>query len=160
MILFKKYNDNYLEDVSDIFNEIIEKGTSFPWDKPLSKSEVKKILSMQMEVYCVFEDGKIAGFYLLSPNILGRCSHIANATYAVKKEYRNKGIGTKIVMHSLETAKKDNFKAMQFNGVVSINTPALKVYKKCGFETIGTIKEGFRIPGNKYVDIFIMYKKL
>lgn len=85
--------------------------------------------------------------------------NILNASYGVKKEYRGRGIGKTLVSHSLKTAKESNFLAMQFNGVVSTNYAA-KIYKNLGFELIGTIKDGFKLKDNSYVDTFIFYKRL
>lgn len=50
---------------------------------------------------------------------------------------------------------------MQFNIVVSTNTPAIKVWKKFGFEIIGTIPQAFNnLTLGKLVDAYIMYRKL
>ena len=39
------------------------------------------------------EDGRVLGLYILHPNNVGRCGHIANASYAVSSAARGKGIG-------------------------------------------------------------------
>lgn len=50
---------------------------------------------------------------------------------------------------------------MQFNIVVSTNAPALAVWKKFGFQIIGTIPEAFHnLKLDKLVDAYIMYRKL
>jgi ribosomal protein S18 acetylase RimI-like enzyme len=49
---------------------------------------------------------------------------------------------------------------MQFNFVVSTNEPAVHLWKKLGFEVIGTIPEAFDHPRVGLVDAHIMYKRL
>jgi RimJ/RimL family protein N-acetyltransferase len=50
---------------------------------------------------------------------------------------------------------------MQFNFVVSTNVAAIAVWKKFGFEIIGTIPEAFNhLKLGKFVDAHIMYRKL
>jgi len=51
----------------------------------------------------------------------------------VKKEFRGKGIGEKLVVHSMDKAKELGFKILQFNAVVKSNKRALRLYEKLGF---------------------------
>lgn len=157
--IIRKYIQNDSRAVTDIINEIIRNGANFPWYNEFSEDNVKKILSAETGVYCACADGKVVGFYAYQPNMIDRCSHIANASYGVKKEYRGNGIGRALVEHSLKMAKADNFMAMQFNGVVSTNYAA-KLYKDIGFKLIGTIEDGFRLKDGSFTDTFIFYKKL
>ena len=62
--------------------------------------------------------------------------------------------------HSQEEAVKQGFRAMQYNLVVSTNSGAVRLWKKLGFDVIGTIPEAFRHPLLGYVDAFVMYKRL
>lgn len=155
----RKYIQKDNKAVTDIVNDIIRNGANFPWYDELSEDKIKEMLNADTGVYCACTGGKVVGFYAYHPNMIGRCSHIANASYGVEKEYRGNGIGKALIRHSLKMAKKSNFIAMQFNGVVSTNYAA-KIYKSLGFELIGTIKDGFKLKDNSYVDTFIFYKKL
>jgi ribosomal protein S18 acetylase RimI-like enzyme len=49
---------------------------------------------------------------------------------------------------------------MQYNLVVSTNSDAVHLWKKHGFDVIGTIPQAFRHPQHGYVDAFVMYKLL
>jgi ribosomal protein S18 acetylase RimI-like enzyme len=44
--------------------------------------------------------------------------------------------------------------------VVSTNTGAVELWKKNGFQIIGTTPQGFRHAELGFVDTYIMYKKL
>ena len=158
-ISIKKYTADDLYIIVDIWNEIIDEGNSFHWIEHLPEGKIEYILSTQTEVYCAYINKIVVGFYLLHPNSSGRCAHIANALYAVKSDHRHKGIGKKLVEHSLEIAKKHNFKGMQYNSVVESNY-SIRIYEKLGFERVGIIKNGFQNKSNEYQNIIIFYKQL
>ena len=100
------------------------------------------------------------GLYILHPNNVGRCGHICNASYAVRKDRRGQNIGEALVRHCLKTAKELGFRILQFNAVVSSNTAALALYKKLGFIPLGTIPGGFLLKDGSYEDIISHYHLL
>ena len=120
-IILRKYVPNDISIITRIWNEIIDEGTSFHWEEHFFESQVEYIISTQTEVYYACINNNPVGFYLLHPNANGRCKHIANAMHAVESKYRQKGIGTKLVEHSLEMAKEHGFIGMQYNSVVESN---------------------------------------
>ncbi len=73
---------------------------------------------------------------------------------------RGKGIASEMCEHSQREAITLGFKAMQYNLVVSTNETAIHLWKRHGFEVIGTLPEAFRHPQLGFVDAFVMYKKL
>ena len=91
---------------------------------------------------------------------MGRCGHICNASYAVASRARGRGLGEALVRHCLDKAKELGFGILQFNAVVSSNTPALNLYRKLGFTQLGTIPGGFLMKDGNYQDIIPHYKKL
>ena len=105
---------------------------------------VQKIFFAQ-QTYCgvaVGEDGKIYGMYILHPNNIGRCGHIANASYAVSLESRGLHIGEKLVRDCVVQAKAHGFEILQFNAVVATNIHARHLYERIGFKQLGTIPGG------------------
>ena len=103
---------------------------------------------------------QIVGMYSVHPNMLGRCSHIANATYLVKAGRRGEHIGEKLVLDSIEKAKEMGFRAMQFNGVVKSNVHARNLYERCGFRVVGEIPESFQVKDGHYENGLVMYRAL
>jgi len=71
-----------------------------------------------------------------------------------------KGVGRRMVEHSLQQARKRGFKAIQFNFVVSTNERAVRLYKNFGFNTIGTLPLALLDSKRGYVDVFVMFKTL
>jgi len=49
---------------------------------------------------------------------------------------------------------------MQFNAVVETNTGAVALWLSLGFEVLGTVPEGFRLPDGRYVGLHIMHRRL
>lgn len=156
----RRFEEQDLKAAAAIWNEVVDEGTSFPGDQILSEAEVLEMFQQQTEVVCAIVDEQVAGLYILHPNNIGRCSHIANASYGVKKEFRGKGIGRVLVKDSLERAKENQFKGLQFNAVVASNSAAIRLYLSLGFAIIGTIKDGYRLKDNTYVDTLIFLKTL
>ena len=92
------------------------------------------------------ETGEVVGLYILHPNNIGRCGHISNASYAVRRDIRGEHIGEKLVLDCLRMAKEKGFRVMQFNAVVASNTHVLHLYERIGFTKLGVIPGGFRLP--------------
>ena len=149
-----------IEQAREIWNEVVRDGVAFPQLEELdTRSGLDFFLSQSFTGVCE-DNGRLLGLYILHPNNVGRCGHICNASYAVSSLARGRGVGEALVRHCLETAKKLGFRILQFNAVVSNNTPALNLYAKLGFTRLGTIPEGFHMKDGSYQDIIPHYKKL
>ncbi|MBR2255612.1 MAG: GNAT family N-acetyltransferase [Candidatus Methanomethylophilaceae archaeon] len=143
-----------------IWNGTVEDGHAFPQEDPLGDDTAPAFFDQQDACGVAVVDGRIVGLYILHPNNVGRCGHICNASYCVDRNERNHGAGKALVMHSLETARNLGYRIMQFNAVVADNLPAIEVYRKCGFQTIGTVPGGFRNVDGEYKDITLFYHSL
>ncbi|NNF03521.1 MAG: GNAT family N-acetyltransferase, partial [Rhodothermales bacterium] len=104
-------------------------------------------------------DGHVAGTYFLRPNQPGLGSHVCNAGYMVAREYRGQGIGRALCAHSIEQAARLGYLAKQYNLVVATN-PALRLWKRMGFEIVGRLKDAFQMPDGRMNDAFVMYRLL
>ncbi|MGO4478520.1 N-acetyltransferase family protein [Massilia sp. 2TAF26] len=103
---------------------------------------------------------RILGMYKLQPNHLGRGDHVANASYMVSPNAQGVGIGRMLGEHSIEEARRQRYLAMQFNYVVSTNSPAINLWKRLGFSIVGTLPKAYRHRRLGYVDAYVMYKLL
>ena len=70
------------------------------------------------------------------------------------------GIARALGKKALNYAKKEGYKAMQFNFVVSINEVAVKLWKSLGFTVVGTLPKGFRHATKGLVDVYVMHQYL
>ena len=77
-----------------IWNQVVEDGVAFPQTEPLTLEEGTAFFAKQtLTAVAVDEDGTVLGIYILHPNNIGRCGHIANASYAVARHARGRGVG-------------------------------------------------------------------
>ena len=157
----RKALDGDLDQIWEIFSNVIKTGDTYVFDPNTPKKELKKYwCADDMETYVAEEDQQLLGTYSIKPNQIGLGNHIANGSYMVHPNYQGRGIGKKLCKHSLQIAKGRGFEGIQFNMVVSTNTIAIALWKKLGFEIIGTTPNGFRHAKLGLVDTFMMYKRL
>ena len=144
-----------------IWNQVVEDGVAFPQTEALTLDEGRAFFAEQtLTAVAVDGEGEVLGMYILHPNNIGRCGHIANASYAVDRRARGRGVGEALVRDSLRMAKEFGFGVMQFNAVVATNHVALHLYEKVGFTRLGTIPKGFRLPDGSFADIVPHYYEL
>ena len=145
----------------EIYKEVVDTGNQFPFDCSSIEEFQRQFLNPQNRVYvCRGPTSEIVGGFYIRSNFPGRSKHIANAGYMLHSAYRNRGLGTWIVKNSLALAKSLGFHAMQFNLVLSQNLAANALYRKLGFEVIGTIPHAVKNPDGSYQDGYIMFQKL
>ncbi len=159
-IVLRKYTKADLHAAQMLWNGIVDEGNSFPQDEPLSEQEAKDFFEAQLYVGIAEDAGEVVGMYILHPNNVGRCGHIANASYAVKSTRRGKRIGERLVRDSIRVAEQLSFRILQFNAVVASNASAIHLYQKLGFQALGTIPGGFRMKDGRYEDIIPFYIEL
>lgn len=91
-------------------------------------------------------DGKIVGFITIM-NIIGEV-HINNI--AVKEDFRKQGIGEKLLDYALNYYPKDQIMGITLE-VREDNKPAIALYEKKGFVSVGIRKAYYRNNKNAYV---------
>lgn len=162
IIKIREFQEKDLKEMIEIWNTVVDDGVAFPQLEKLDLNSGREFFSEQSFTGVAYdeESRQIAGLYILHPNNVGRCGHICNASYAVKKSLRGMSIGEKLVTHCLAKAKELDFRILQFNAVVKSNTVALRLYKKLGFTQLGIIPEGFRMKDGTYEDIVPHYYSL
>lgn len=139
---------------------MVEDGATFPQEDYLEAESGRSFFAAQTYCGVAEENGAVVGLYILHPNNIGRCGHIANASYAVDADCRGRHIGEKLVTDCLTQAKRCGFKVMQFNAVVENNTHARHLYERLGFVQLGTIPGGFRMKDGSYQNICVYYHVL
>lgn len=157
----REYQPKDLKAMCEIWNEVVLAGDAFPQEDPLDEGGAAIFFAEQSYTGVAEDDaGKLIGLYILHPNNVGRCGHIANASFAVLSASRGQGAGEAMVRDCLAQATRLSFRILQFNAVVAKNKTAVKLYRKLGFTEIGKIKGGFLDKDGKYQDILLFYKTL
>ena len=158
-IELRRYEVRDIPEMVNIWNEVVKEGNAFPQEDLLTEEKGK--IFFERQSYCgvaVNKDtGKILGMYILHPNNVGRCGHIANASFAVSSESRGLHIGEKMVRDCIQQAHREQFKILQFNAVVESNMHAIHLYERIGFKQLGVIPNGFKVDEGKYENICVYY---
>lgn len=161
-IIVRGYRAADLDEMIQIWNEVVEDGVAFPQEETLTKAAGAAFFAEQ--TYCAVaqdeKSRKILGLYILHPNNIGRCGHICNASYAVSGAARGRHIGEKLVKDCLAQGKAHGFGVLQFNAVVETNVHARHLYERLGFVQLGTIPGGFRMKDGRYENICPYYHVL
>lgn len=152
-MIIRKFNNDDLKQIVDIWNEIVLEGNAFPQENLLDLTSGYEFFNSQSLTSVALLDGEICGLYILHPNNVGTCSHIANVSYGVSSKFRGKHIGEKLVLDSIKQAKKLGFLILQFNAVVESNASARHLYERLGFKQLGTIPKGFKMDEGHYENI-------
>ena len=159
-MIVREFEEKDLSAMIEIWNDIVRDGIAFPQEEELDIDSGREFFSGQSYTGVAENGGAIVGLYILHPNNVGRCGHISNASYAVRKDLRGMHIGEKLVTDCLLQAKRLGYRILQFNAVVKTNASARHLYEKLGFIQLGTIKGGFRMKDGTYEDICPYYKEV
>ena len=99
-------------------------------------------------------DGLIVANGSVEANRISRFSHQGELSVTVLKQYWGNGIATRLIEMMLEHSRENGITNLTLY-VRSDNERAISLYKKCGFEKIGTAKNYFKVK-NKYYDADFM----
>lgn len=157
----RKAREEDREAIWAIFKAVTATGDTYVYPPDTPAAELDQYwLAPYMHTYVAEMNEAVVGTYILKANYPGLGSHVANASYMVRPDSQGKGIGSAMYAHSIEEAGRLGFRAMQFNLVVSTNEAALHLWKKMGFDIVGTLPEAFKHKDLGYVDAHVMYRSL
>ncbi|MFD5643725.1 GNAT family N-acetyltransferase [Streptomyces anulatus] len=145
------------------FHAIVSAGETLTYPLDLGEEDAEGwwfVAAPSRVVVAVDDDGTVLGTAKMNRNHMGNGSHIASATYMVDPARSGRGVGRALCEYSVDWARAEGYRAMQFNAVVESNTHAVKLYRSIGFDVIGTLPEGFNHPTQGYVGLHIMHKAL
>ncbi|GAB3713263.1 GNAT family N-acetyltransferase [Nocardiopsis nanhaiensis] len=144
-------------------SRIVAAGDTFTYSSDMDEKQAHDgwlLAAPDRTVVAVDETGTVLGTAKMNQNHMGNASHIASASYMVASAHTGRGVGRALCAYSLEWARSEGYRAMQFNAVAATNTRAVGLYESLGFEVVGTLKEGFRHPEHGFVGLHIMYRLL
>ena len=102
----RKYSENDVPAMIRIWNEVVEEGVAFPQLELLDKESGRAFFAAQTYCGVADDNGTVVGLYILHPNNVGRCGHIANASYAVNSACRGQHIGESLFEYVKQQAKE------------------------------------------------------
>ena len=144
-----------------IFRAVVATGTTYVFAPETPREDAFAYwLGPGARSYVAEDAGRVVGMYKIVPNQRDLGSHVANASFMVDPECGGRGVGREMGLHCLQEARAAGFLAMQFNFVVSTNEAAVALWKKLGFEIVGTLPRAFRHRELGLVDAYVMYRFL
>ena len=144
-----------------ILEPTFREGATYPIPRDVSREDALAYwFAPGNAVFVAGSEGTVAGTYYLRANNRGGGAHVANCGYMTAREAFGRGVARAMCMHSLDEARAGGFTAMQFNFVVSSNTRAVKLWRTCGFQIVGTLPGAFMHPARGAVDAYVMWREL
>jgi L-amino acid N-acyltransferase YncA len=144
-----------------ILEPIILAGETYPLPMDMSREEALAYwLSRDNEVFVAEDNGEIVGTYYQRQNQKGGGAHVANCGYMTAPWASGRGAARAMCSHSLDHAKINKFRAMQFNFVVSTNARAIRLWEHFGFVVLCRLPAAFLHPARGFVDAFVMHRHL
>jgi L-amino acid N-acyltransferase YncA len=144
-----------------LFQKVAAAGDVFAYDEATPEAVARELwVEPPAEGFVAEREGRILGTYFIRPNHPGRGAHVANAGYMVAAEARGQGLATALCEHSIANARRQGYRAMQFNFVVSTNLGAIRVWERCGFAVVGRLPGVFRHRTEGYVDALVFHRAL
>lgn len=153
------------EGILNIQKEVVEEGDfllmdSVEFNKTIAdqKQWIQRILQNKREILLIADVAdKMAGWLVFqSPNRV-RLNHTGSIGMMVKKEFRNRQVGRKLLETLLVWAEQHKEIEKICLGVLSSNDRAIHLYRSLGFLEEGRKVNEVKI-GDRYVDDILMYK--
>ncbi len=154
--------DSDLEQILEIYNDAVLTTTATFDTMPRTPEQQVDWFNEHNDKYKLIVceiDGVVAGWASLSrwsdrPAYEGTTE---NSVY-VKKEFRKRGIGRKLLAHLIEDAKSNGLHTI-IARIAEGNETSIKIHKEYGFEIIGIMKEAGKKFG-RLIDVTLMQKML
>jgi RimJ/RimL family protein N-acetyltransferase len=145
----------------------VEKESDFllwePGERKMTPEQQRKRIESMMEesnstIFVAEIDKKLVGYLVVIGGSAKRNKHSCYLVIGILKEFRGKGIGTKLFEELQRWARERNIHRLELT-VVTQNEAALALYTKMGFKMEG-IKKHSLLINSEYFDEYYMSKLL
>jgi ribosomal protein S18 acetylase RimI-like enzyme len=163
LVLIRPYERQDWDGVWAILEPVFRAGETNAIPVDISEEDARREWTSEpKEVFVAVDQasGQVVGTYYVKPNHEGPGAHVCNCGYVVSEKARGRGIAAQMCEHSQREAVSRGYRAMQFNLVVASNERAVRLWRKLGFDTVGTLPGAFRHSRLGFVDAYVMYKRL
>ncbi|MBC8024688.1 MAG: GNAT family N-acetyltransferase [Steroidobacteraceae bacterium] len=158
----REFQDSDWPEVWDLLRATFAAGDTYSFAPDATEADIRKIwIDAPAATFVARDaDGALLGTYFIKANQPGLGNHVCNCGYVVAPSAVGRGIATAMCEHSQTWAIAHDFRAMQFNFVVSTNERAVRLWQRLGFDIVGRLPGAFRHGTLGYVDALVMYKTL
>jgi GNAT superfamily N-acetyltransferase len=160
--MIREAGDDDWPGIWPIIHDVIAEQRTFPYDPAMTERDARRmwLLAPPARVVVAVDGDRVAGTANMYANRPGPGSHVASGSLMVAKEARGAGVGRALTTDLIGWARRSGFAAIQFNAVVEVNAPAIRLYESLGFVTLGTAPGAFRHPAAGDVGLRIMWLDL
>lgn len=154
--MIRESSEKDLKDILEIYNDAILNTTSIYAYKIQNLEEKKQWYEKKKQdgyPLLVFEEsGRVVGFATFGPfREWPAYKYTIEHSIYVHKDYRNKGIATRLMKEIIKIANKREY-ATLVAGIDAANEVSIKMHEKMGFKYSGTVtKAGFKF--GKWLDL-------
>jgi len=158
MIKLLRATTDYLEAITDIYNEAVLTTTATFDTEPVSLDEQRIWFAQHNEKFPIFvaeKSGKAIGWASLS-KWSGRCAYsdTAEISIYIKDGYRGKGIGTMLMSKVLDEGRKAGIHTVLAR-IADGSDASIHLHKSAGFEYVGVMREVGKKFG-KLLDVHLL----
>ena len=144
------------------FAAVVDAGETYAYPEDLTAETARPLWMERPPGHTVVAvaGGTVLGSAKMGPNRPGRGSHVATASFMVDPDRQGQGVGRALGGHSVDWARAEGFRSMQFNAVVETNTAAVMLWQSLGFVILGTVPRAFDHPDHGLVGLHLMHRDL
>jgi L-amino acid N-acyltransferase YncA len=151
----RTFEDDDWPEFLPILQEVARAGETYAMPTQIGEADARE-LWLGDHVVTARRGGTLLGSAKMGANRPAQGSHVGTASFMVGHAARGHGVGRALADYVVEWHRTHGFRSIQFNAVVATNTGAIRLWKSLGFEVVGTVKEGFRLPAGDYTDLLVM----
>lgn len=143
-----------------VFREVVADGRTYAIDASVDDADAQAFWSDCAHRVVAEVDGELLGAAKMGPNRPAQGAHVGTASFMVGSAARGKGVGRALGEYVVDWHRREGFRAIQFNAVVSTNRAAVALWRSLGFEVVGTVPEAFGLPDGSWADLLVMHLDL
>jgi L-amino acid N-acyltransferase YncA len=161
-VLIRDATEKDWPGIYPFFSEIVAAGRTYAYPEDLSTDEARRYwMTEPPNRTVVAVDGDVVlGTATMGPNRPGRGSHVATASFMVDPGQQDRGVGRALGNEVVDWARRESYRAIQFNAVVETNIAAVHLWKALGFDVLTTVPEAFDHAELGFVGLHVMYRRL
>ncbi|MEU8127033.1 GNAT family N-acetyltransferase [Micromonospora sp. NPDC049049] len=160
-MLIREFVDRDWSQVWPIIEEVSRAQETFPYDPAMTaeQSYGMWVEAAPARTVVAVDGERVLGTAKMGANRPGPGAHVSTASFMVAADARGRGVGTALCRDALTWARQQGYAGMQFNAVVESNGSAVRLYRREGFEVVGTVPGAFRHPTVGRVGLHVMYQE-
>jgi L-amino acid N-acyltransferase YncA len=155
-------NEDDWPSIYPFFSEIVTAGRTYAYPENLSIDDARSYWMARPpgRTVVALDNDVIAGTATMGPNRPGRGSHIATASFMVDPRQQSRGVGRALANEVIDWARREEYRAIQFNAVVETNEAAVHLWKSLGFDVLATVPGAYDHAEHGFVGLHVMYRRL